>query len=1146
MFQPGHTPHWQQRRNRQLRKRRHKVELVVNAPNATITNYGKFKTITIQAIAGDTWVEKGDGNSIIAAGNTPLHIVVDTLKSLASLIFKGTSVTANRVEVKSGTVGAIQVQSSVPVNITAEGTAKVNAVTVEAAADVSVQAKGTSEVAKVSVEAAGADVDVTASEASMVGSVEVTEKAASADGTEAAKQTKVDIKAEGTAEIGTVSTAAANAPVSVVSDGESKVSTVKVTGNAEATVSGDSKNVTTLDVTGAAEQAKVAVKTDTVKVETAEGVKTDDIVQNTSGKELDMTTKNADGTTTETTLNTDAGSSGDSGSSSSSSISSYPSSGSTQVSVTRVEITGTPKVGDTISATVTYSDNTTTEKDGTTYAWYVAESDIAVDAAEGWLPVAGQNAKTFRELTNDDIGKYFKIEVTYGSKTERAKTTSAVKMAYTLSKGGDTTTHTKFAVTVDGKPAVGEGMTFVEGTKVVVVPADGYTFTNVRYAANDETKDATKGNDGTYSFELSAHNTVVTATLSAKEIYVNYHGNNGGNDDVYKASVAYDTASCAVLSPDADEIKSVVTYAEHTFVGYNTLNDGSGTAYSVGDNIIDVLKAEIVAGKTDFELYAQWVPKNAKVSSIAWKNTTGANGSVSESEGAYTIEGNVAVTYENDDIPASTIAASALSWSFTSSTQSKTVANYSVNGTAVTWNADDNRFLSADDTVVLTGKYGSGGSNPAIEFTLTVTDEDAVYALTAATTEHGSFTLTTVDGKKAPDKILAGEMVVVTPSADDGYEIDSVTWKATDDDSATSEKVTAGNDVYKVQMPEKAITVSVAFKLKTYSYMTWDNDKKELVSAKTDQVVTSVTNQVDWSAGWYIVDSIVTISDRITVTGEVNLILADGTELTASKGINVTENNKLSIYAQSTGEGQGVLTANASDESHDGPTLSYAGIGGGKDGNGGIVTINGGTVTANGNTYGAGIGGGDGGAGGTVTINGGVVMANSRNAGAGIGGGAEGNGGTVTINGGTVTAISSAGAGIGGGYFGGDGGIVTINDGTVTAISNTYGAGIGGGGGSGDKRGDGGTVTINGGEVTATGGNGAVGIGKGDNGSSNGTLKIGGGVSVYNSSDSIDPARPGVVAATGAKNDIYTDTDAVTPARCMYAIVSDGGSGSGS
>jgi hypothetical protein len=71
-----------------------------------------------------------------------------------------------------------------------------------------------------------------------------------------------------------------------------------------------------------------------------------------------------------------------------------------------------------------------------------------------------------------------------------------------------------------------------------------------------------------------------------------------------------------------------------------------------------------------------------------------------------------------------------------------------------------------------------------------------------------------------------------------------------------------------------------------------------------------------------------------------------------------------------------------------------------------------------------------------VTITGGRVTAGSFADAAGIGGGRGGDGGTVTISGGTVTAAS-----IGGGMFGAAGTIL-ITGGTVTANAGARAAGM--------------------------------------------------------------------------------------------------------
>ena len=267
-----------------------------------------------------------------------------------------------------------------------------------------------------------------------------------------------------------------------------------------------------------------------------------------------------------------------------------------------------------------------------------------------------------------------------------------------------------------------------------------------------------------------------------------------------------------------------------------------------------------------------------------------------------------------------------------------------------------------------------------------------------------------------------------------------------------------------------------------------ENGVKYLDASGTEQTANNVTvvdsSTKEWRNGWYVVNSNVTIDNRVTVSGKVHLILADGASLTANGGINVAESNSFSVYAQSVGKNMGTLTVTGGDEA--------AGIGGGVFGSGGNITINGGNVTATGGENAAGIGGGQGGSGGNITINGGNVTATSVTPlGAGIGGGSgagsDASGGNITINGGNVTATSEAfAAGIGGGQES-SGGNITINGGTVTATGGPEGAGIGSGShGSYD------TITINGGSVTATGGELAAGIGGGYE-DSGGNITISGG-----------------------------------------------------
>ncbi|MDR3294306.1 MAG: dockerin type I domain-containing protein [Clostridiales Family XIII bacterium] len=176
-------------------------------------------------------------------------------------------------------------------------------------------------------------------------------------------------------------------------------------------------------------------------------------------------------------------------------------------------------------------------------------------------------------------------------------------------------------------------------------------------------------------------------------------------------------------------------------------------------------------------------------------------------------------------------------------------------------------------------------------------------------------------------------------------------------------------------------------------YLDEDGEARERPAAILTEDTTALFS------GWYVAQGELVFPERLTVVGDVHIILADGCHLNAENGgIGISSTgNSLAIYAQSSGAHMGRLTAIASGDD--------AGIG--DDGNGVTVVINGGNVNAVG-PVGAGIGGGYFKFGADIIINGGIVTASGGAGDSGL----DGSGGrSVTLNGGTVTAIGgSAGA----------------------------------------------------------------------------------------------------------------------------------------
>ena len=238
--------------------------------------------------------------------------------------------------------------------------------------------------------------------------------------------------------------------------------------------------------------------------------------------------------------------------------------------------------------------------------------------------------------------------------------------------------------------------------------------------------------------------------------------------------------------------------------------------------------------------------------------------------------------------------------------------------------------------------------------------------------------------------------------------------------AVSTEGQTISSSYKKVQFPAA---------LEPVTYLDANGD----VQSCTDYTVVT-ENTTAWVSGWYVVNSDVTSVDRISVHGDVKLILCDGKTLTNHNYINCwyDEGDRLTIYVQSTGNEMGSLivdnsTTNTSFDAID--VLS--------------ITIYGGNITAKGNS---GIDADE------LTISGGTITAVA------LGEYSQGiRADLTTVTGGKVSAT---------GQFGINGPI-TISGGEVYAEGTVYGLYIFSGGGA--KAPAAGDISINGGSVTAIG-----------------------------------------------------------------------------
>ncbi|MBQ9605421.1 MAG: hypothetical protein IJR45_08420, partial [Firmicutes bacterium] len=174
-------------------------------------------------------------------------------------------------------------------------------------------------------------------------------------------------------------------------------------------------------------------------------------------------------------------------------------------------------------------------------------------------------------------------------------------------------------------------------------------------------------------------------------------------------------------------------------------------------------------------------------------------------------------------------------------------------------------------------------------------DKENVHTLTASyNTEQGGVSLPSREG--------AGENVTVYVQPAFGYAADTVTY-SDGTESKTAQKQDDGTWTF--TMPNADTSVSIGFKQESSPSVDYIDENG------TSHTVTSYQNvmpeHIEWTGGWYVLPQNLTISDRITVSGNAKLILTDGNTLTAESGIGIENNASLTVYSQSNGENMGAL-----------------------------------------------------------------------------------------------------------------------------------------------------------------------------------------------------------------------------------------------
>ena len=169
---------------------------------------------------------------------------------------------------------------------------------------------------------------------------------------------------------------------------------------------------------------------------------------------------------------------------------------------------------------------------------------------------------------------------------------------------------------------------------------------------------------------------------------------------------------------------------------------------------------------------------------------------------------------------------------------------------------------------------------------------------------------------QGPDEgevVVAAESAEAAATSEANAELFSATQCSDGEDSLGDAPAvredSAGNDVREQVAGVGACGGAVTKPQESVPYV---NEAGESIGCDTYIVVTSdfsgkaVGDGTEYGA-WYVVRDDVELDERLAINGTVHLILCDGAKLTARDGIDLSEGNTLKVYAQSSGDEEGVL-----------------------------------------------------------------------------------------------------------------------------------------------------------------------------------------------------------------------------------------------
>lgn len=378
------------------------------------------------------------------------------------------------------------------------------------------------------------------------------------------------------------------------------------------------------------------------------------------------------------------------------------------------------------------------------------------------------------------------------------------------------------------------------GTLVTLTPqpAEGYALDSITIRAATSAKVEIEQKDGLYTFVMPNGDVEISATFQPATYRVNPSVRGSGTVRVDRTPAPMGTTVTITATPDTGYTVGSVTIAKaSTGEIISSKQNGNSYSFTMPADAVTVVVSFTEVAKPTYTITTGAIsngavsitPSSAKEGAVIYVNTTPNNGytldklTIRTASGIAIMPNLTSTGYHSFVMPAENVTVSAIFKRTTNSVTVGTTSNGKLSAsvesaksgqTVSIITVPSDGYVAKTVTVTTTSGANVTVSNPAENLYTFVMPDSAVtisaefaaiprYEVNLGAMSHGSAML-------SMNQAIAGAIVTITPKADSGYRVDTVTVRNSQTNSVIN--VTNHSGVYTFTMPAANVRVFVTFK----------------------------------------------------------------------------------------------------------------------------------------------------------------------------------------------------------------------------------------------------------------------------------------------------------------------------------------------